>query len=113
MSDPADRYKTYETGWRSNSTDAEPHLVASGASLKEELREWREGETAECTAPSNPEELAAVMRGEFELVLGSERHIITAGRGALIPSDEAHVWRALSDRAVLYRVFGPVSGEQA
>jgi|688.fasta_scaffold1345665_2 quercetin dioxygenase-like cupin family protein len=111
MSAPADRYKIYETDWRANSPDSAPHLVASGASLKVELREWREGETAESAAPSIPEELAAVMRGEFELALGSERHIITAGRGALIPADEAHVWRALSDRAVLYRVFGPVSGD--
>jgi quercetin dioxygenase-like cupin family protein len=48
--------------------------------------------------------MGAVLEGRFELTCGDERYELAAGMGILIPANEPHVWRVLSDDGVLYRV---------
>jgi quercetin dioxygenase-like cupin family protein len=51
------------------------------------------------------EEMGAVLEGRFGLVSGGESHELSAGDGIVIPRGEERVWRLLSERGVLYRVW--------
>ena len=99
-------YVSHDTGWRMGAGAARAFNL-EGKDLSVDLRGWAQGETINCAGPEQPEELGAVLEGEFELTCGDERHVLKAGMGILVPPREAHSWRALTQGAVLYRVFGP------
>lgn len=99
-------YASHDTGWRMGA-GATRNFSLEGKDLTIDLRAWAQSETMDCTGPHLPEELGAVLEGEFELTCGTERHVLKAGMGILVPPREAHHWRALTAGAVLYRVLGP------
>jgi quercetin dioxygenase-like cupin family protein len=53
------------------------------------------------------EQMANILEGEFELVLGGERKILHPGMVAMIPSDVPHSGRAVGDCRIL-DIFHPV-----
>jgi len=105
MSD--DTYCAQDTGWRMGAS-APAKFTTEGKFLKADLCTWAKDETITVGAGADcPEELGAVLEGEFELTCGDEHYVLSAGMGIVVPPREAHTWRARSHNAVLYRVFGP------
>jgi len=56
------------------------------------------------------EQIASVIEGEYELVVGGETRVLTPGMVAVIPSNVPHSGRALS-KCKLMDVFHPVREE--
>lgn len=92
-----------DTGWRPDVSTPIAFQIA-GTDLDAELKNWPKGTVEVSASDLAPEELGAVLGGQFELTCGDEKYVLKPGDGLLIPRGEPRVWRVLSEEGVLYRV---------
>jgi len=69
---------------------------------------WEIEKGASLPAHSHPhEQVAHVLKGKFELTVGTETRVLSPGMGAIIPPDTPHSGRAVTDCRII-DTFYPV-----